>query len=651
MPASGNTKLQLGNVFLPYTRFSWPKYRGVIARPIEIDCPAEFYGPLVALAKGLQGGTTELTVTAPANAGAHNTPETITIRGIYIDRVIKQSEALCRVVLYDRRFILSRYIFPRDFNIRFGDKDSQGRIKYLNGTEFATFANAVIEAFDSKSQADNAFREIVNPESFTAPDGLHLSGLTYAQGLGDLLDRYSMSLTVWNDGRLRVVDMSDGNLPKKGSYSWEIEPGWSSEATYICGRPANIYVYYLERHCLKMEGGSTTVAHRGPQELRVELEQVYKYEDDTGQPLYGTLAELLESQGFSSSAIDDADIAKRYMSETFQGTALYTEYETEAARLVIRSIKECWRRLWRVKFVGAGGAIGGWTNWAFGKMNADGSVLPVTVECPWVEFLNEPAPVEGGGGQLTFIGAAVTENHASPAPFSADWEGGDPSLGIIRLTQNAIRDHNFAVPGALSTPLTVEQVAQVRDGDDNPKTVQDGDFDYVEAENYDKAEFSESFSIAIYACATRRMPNNESRWHLEVADGFDDADIGYVELPVGSELLCYRDYVSSESGHAAQADGLGPILNATQLEQDAAARASVWKATHASGIDGFGVAQSLKAFREVEVRGAVAEVVLEIDGEQVQTRIVAGNLADTEARVRRAAKRLADRSFTTAGAR
>lgn len=643
--------LKIGNVFLPYSAFEWPKYRGTVARIVEIDCPAEYFSKLEALAKSLQGKPTSMTFTAPSSAGANASEDSRTINGVYITRVVKMNEAICRLFLADRRWVLSRFVTDGDYNERFGDG-------YLNETRAALYGQVLRKMIESQSDVDSAL-SVNNFITTPAPDGLHQSGLAYPQGIGEVIERSGGSLAVWNDGYMRIVDRSDlaSGLPGINDYSWQTEPSWATQASWIGGRPRRIYVYYLERHCLRMQGAGYqgSIAHSGPQELRVELEQVYKGKYPTGTVINGvnmggktayvTLEELLTSNGFAATDLTDAEIANCYMSSNFErATNIYSELDNDATKAVISAVHDGWRQLWRVKFVGVGGAIGGWTDWAFGKINPDGSVLPVTVECPWVEFLDAPAP---SGGGKDFIGTVTTINHASPAPFEARWEGGDPSLGIIRLHQRELESGNIAVPGALVAQLGIKRTSQLKDAKGKGYTI-DG-FDGIESEDRGMAQFQNSFTIAIYACATRRMPNNETKWHRESVDGFADGDIDYIELPVGSELYCVRDYVSaSESGKLAQADGLGRVLNADALEDDAQVRADVWKTMFTSPFEGFGIAEGIKAL-DIEVQGPIAEVVLEVGQDEIRTRVVAGNLADNLARERIAQKRLADRKFKTAG--
>lgn len=670
------TVIKLGGIHLTYSAFEWPKYRGTVARAVEIDVPGEYFDRLKALASSLGGDATYLEISGPGGAGATPSSTTVTIQGVYIDRVIRMSDALTRVILYDRRFVLSRYVSSLDFNIQFGDG-------YLDETRFEKYQAALQEFMDSRPGAEFNFAEFVNPESRNAPDGLHISGLTFAAGLGDVLERYGMSLTVWNDGKLRIVEMGSAQdkskLPKKTDYSWNIEPGWTFTDSYICGKPAFIYVYYPERHCLRLRGSdpNATVSYDGPPELRLELQQVYKTKNASGTPAYLTLEELLQAHNFSSTLITDADICNAYMTENFDGTALYSEIATLDGQAVIDSIHECWRTLYRVSAVGGKAKIGGWKDWAFGKINPDGSVQPVVVECQWVQFLESPHLPETAAGQPvpdTLIGAAMTINHESPAPFTAAWEGGDPALGIIRLERKKLPDQAIAVPGKLREPLEIKKVQKIESGDGtkydpNSGGGNDALWEYVASEPRSKARFVQSFDIAVYVCATRMMPNNETRWHQESVEGFQDANIGYVELPVSGDVYCIRDYVNTEpvthpvdgdqvgqapsavdSGHGPLSDGLGEILNLEEIEADAEARAEVWKATHMSGIDGFGVAESIMAFANTEVRGCICEVVLMVDNEEVKTRIAAGNLSDNDARNRKAQKRIVQRRFKAQGA-
>lgn len=639
----GSVSYNLGGVALPYASFEWPKYRGTTARIVALDCPAGMYDALASLARGLGGDATYLEVSGPAKAGAKPGKITRRIEGVYIQRVVKQSTQLCRVLIADRRILLSRRVGDKDYRVRFGDG-------FLDGTDYAKVKSAVEDHVASV----DVLKSFTTPNSYAefpdvnTRDKTHLSGHALPLSFGELLDYAGTDLTVETKGTFFFAAREDlesaAKLPSISRYSWAIEPAWQSLAQVILGRPREIWCYYPERHCIRLTGSdpnSSTVLN-GPEQLQVELEQVYSDEGEIK-----TLETLLTDNGFTTTDLTDALIAKCFWSETFQAAPISTGYGTAAFDRVHRAVRNDWRRLWRIKFPKAAGAIGGWVDWAFGKINADGSVSPVAVECPWVEFLVEVATQAG----QPLIGSPMTINHTDTSPFTVVWEG-DEAGGVIRMVQRDKLRGSIAIPGALTEALVLEKKLSgtVEDGSGDKYKVDDEMF-VIERQDIGKANFSASFTVAIYACATRRMPNNESRWWVEKVSGYKDGDIDYIELPVSGELYCNRDYVNtSEAGKSARSDGLGQVLNATALTDDATQRADAWKIEFGAALEGFGLAESIHLFFDTEVRGPINEVTLVCspDG-KIQTRISAGNLADTEQRRRVAAKRLADRKFKTAG--
>ena len=638
----------LGGVALPYAIFSWPKYRGTIAEVIPLDCPAQNYTALETLAKSLGGNGTYLEVTGPDKAG--NNPGTVTLRieGVQILRVVKLNAQLCRVYIADKRQILTRRVGDMDFQLRFGDG-------YLEGTEAGTYQAAVrklVASVDVLRGNVEGSAYISFPPAVKTHDGYNLAGLMLPQELGVLLDDAGADMAVTNGGQFRFPGRKDidddAALPSKTAYSWHVEPGWISDKSITLGKPRKVRSYYWERHCLRMIGGdpSATISTSGPVELQVQLEQVYASD---GQ--YFTLSELLDHWGFRATDLTDAMIAKAFMTDRFQGSPFAVYFGTVEFSEVFKAVRDGWRTLWRIKFVDDKGHVGGWTDWAAGKIKADGALDPVAVECPWVDFMGSISPSEQG--KTGWLDSDSTKNHADDAPFTVTWDG-DPSNGIVRLVQNAATPSGgFAVPGALVKNLGVRRISNIEDGEGASFTVK-GIPTLIEREDVSKAEFKASFEVKVYLCATRRMPNNETRWHREDADTkYADADIEYVELPPSGELLCYRDYVSAEAGHAAINDGLGPVLNAIELKDDAERRMEDWKITHGAPVGGFGVAESIMLFRDFEVDGAVSRIVLEStlegNGCTLRTRIETGNLADSKARARRVEKRLANREVKERG--
>lgn len=642
--AGADIVIKLGDVFLPYCTFRFPKYRGVVAREVVLDCPAAMFDSLSALAKGQPIAGWPLSVTGPATPGNNPQGVTVTMANVWIDRVVKFDQT-CRLTLFDTRFLLARRVSDVDFRIVFGDG-------YLNETNYSTTHSALGKLRDSVSWLATFTRSdwAKDAPNVTVRDNTYLSGQPLPLALGQFLDSFNADMTVKNDGRVYAVGREDiagsAKLPTLDAYKWHVAPGWVTRGTYISGKPRTIVVYYAERHCLRILGGdaNATIAHISPVELRVELEQVYA---DEGE--YKTLDELLSDHNFDSSDLTDDLIATCFMSDTCENAPIHDAYGSEDFNAVHKAVQDGWRRLYRLKFIGDKGALGGWTNWEPGKIASDGSIIPVAVECPWVEFLNVVQPE--GEGEQKFVNSVTTVNHESPAPFTVRFEGSESS-GIIRLVQKDLRDGNLAVPGALTEPLRVREVNKLEDGEGDIFSL--NDYKLIESESRGKARFNSSFEVAVYMCATRRMPNDETRWHDErVAGALPNPDIAFIELPPSFELLCVRDYVNATEGKAAQSDGLGAVLNQTALTDDATNRARGWELTHCAELEGFGIAEGPALFGDYEVGGPISEIRLDVEVTEtsatVRTYISAGNLADLESRGRLATTRFAKREWKERG--
>lgn len=640
---SGEVSYNLGGVKLPYLFVEWPKYRGVFAREVVMECPGEHYPKLKALAQGLGGQPTYFEVTGPDKPGNKPGDAAVRIEGVFILRVTKHNAQTCYVQLADRRVTLTRRVADMDFMIRFGDG-------YLEGTEFTTYQSALREVVASHDVlrgyvGAGAYADFANA---ALRDGEHLSGQSLPHGLAALLEESGNSLTVINQGHFRFPACEDldaiGKLPQVSQYSWHQEPVWNALETLVLGSPRKVVCYYHERHCLRLVNEDGQTIPPGPPELQVELEQVY---NDDG--VIKTLAELLEDNNFGAGDLSDADICRSFWTENFELAPISSSYGTADFDRVHNAVRNDWRRLWRIKFADPRGHIGGWKDWVFGKITEDGSAQAVAVECDWVEFLTELAVPPG----QQVMGSPMTINHTGAAPFAVQWEG-DVSSGVIRLVQREKLRGSVALPGALETALVVEinRSNVIKDNADAEGYPIDSSFIVIERQDLGKSRFQTDFEIAIYACATKAMPNNETRWHARKIDsGLPNPDIGYVELPPSGELMLVRDYVrSGDADHFAQSDGLGPILNDSAVQNDAELRTEAWKIQHMAALDGQGVAESIMLFKDTEVRGPINEVTLVIESQVVRTRITCGNLADTQQRNRVAQKRLAERKFKVAGA-
>jgi hypothetical protein len=381
-------------------------------------------------------------------------------------------------------------------------------------------------------------------------------------------------------------------------------------------------------------------------ELEVELEQIYLFDGE-----YLTLAEMLTAAGYSSRAISDEDIASHLMKE-MQGTAVERDRSDNNDKLQ-SALKSNWRRTWRVKFRNSVGHIGGWTDWKFGKLNADGSVSDVAVDCPTVEFLS----VVDDDGAGTYIGKPITVNHDSPSKLTATWEIEKESM-IIHLSQpKDMDDGSFFIPGELvdvvgnGTQLRLDKLAVSSIDDGTGQGHPLAGYEIIESQDRTKAQFNPDFEITIYAVATKRMPNNFNRWWHEDVDAYPAAEayVPYQDLPPSETVIAYRDYVDPANGKNSLGDGLGALLNQPQVRLEAERRAEVWKLVHGNPIEGEGVAMGVAAFRELDLSGPIKEISLEIVGHKVTTRVVVGNLANERARLITAEKKVRQRGYEEKG--
>lgn len=626
------TRIKLGPVSLSATTFTWPKYRGVDPQPVTIDVGMNNADELIQRLQNVSGGETTLTIIGKKKPGVNGGRADVTINGVYIERIIKVNQFRARIVLYDRRILLTQYVADANFNIQFGDG-------YVEGTEAKTYKDALDKLVDSIKPLKEHFGGYDKGVGDTdLPDKRVIAGLMVPGGLRALLSRANADLTVTVDGKFKFVSRSDDRpkIPSATAYGWIEQPGFLASTAFISNRPRKFTVFYNERHGMKISTPDTTAV---TDELTVELEQVYASDGE-----FYTLEELLEAHGLAKDAIDDNNVSFKYFTQNFEGTNIERDGSRERDAL-IKALKDGHRTLYRLRFPDSKGHIGGWVDWAFGQITADGSVNSVAVDCPYVEFLAD-APVFPG--QTTYLGTEMTKNHDGPSPFIATWEQ-DSAAMVIRLKSRQQKNGSTLFPGALVEPLKITHLhaLESHNGQEAMKV-----HDMIVKEPITKARLHPNFKASIYMAATRRAPNNEQMWWPAQADGFSDGDIGIQQLPPTTDLYAVRDYVDdTDPEHMPLADGLGPMLNERIIDDDSTLRAEIWKSEKTAPNNGEGVAAGLAAFKDVEVSGPISRVELMVEGGiAIRTKVITGVSQDETATRETIQKRINQQKLNTAGA-
>lgn len=628
--------LWLNDFPVDYGRVVIPRYRGAVAKPITIDGIGPRWQDVRSFILGLQGSPLDLKAIGPSVPGAKPGEESVLVKELYVERLIRRSKAAWTLVLYDKRILLASRVADQNYRMRFGES-------YLKGTDHGTYKECLQALADSvdtfkSNLASDAFVLIDNTK---IDDNNALAGFSLPEIVDYLADRANVDLDVTLDAKFTFADRTDIEKSEliqiTTGLPWVSQPGFLSLENIVTLRPRRIYRYFTERHCMAVKAydPGASVSQNVSDDLYIEWEQVYK---ENG--VYYTLEELLAAFGYDGG-ITDAGIA-RSIAGNFQGTDLEDDGSDNNLR-VRAAITDGWRRLWRLKFPQPDGNLGGWTDIVFGTLNEDGSVTERTADCKWVEFLSVIEP----GEDRRYVGADATRNHDAPSPFVPTWDGG-PESGIIRLVQRQLADTgNLAVPGALESPLKVAVKSTVDDGQGFSEQLKN--LKIIEVEDRGKARFVPSFEMTVYLTATRRLPNDETKWHLEDVEGFANGDIDRVELPVPDRPMCYRDYVDTANNKPSLPDGMGAVLNADELAAEAERAAEVWKMLHTSEMDGEGISESVFGFRDVRLRGPIREITLECEGPKVQSRIAVGNLGNLESRRRVAQRHIAARRQSEKG--
>lgn len=639
--------------------FAWPLYRGTEARPVILRGFGPRWDEYRRIVNGLKGAPAKLEIRGSKNAGGNRGQLRVTVPEVYVLRATRVNEVQVELECYDARLKLRQLVGDMDFNMSFGDG-------FLDGTEFTTYRQA-IEAYCARFPLITARLRAGAFDSI--PDRLleknaHLSALLSPDPLAYLCHRAGCDLVIGVDSKWYFASREDASAEWFAgylAYKWKVRPGFLALESIVTQRPRTIIPYYWEHHCIRAEGGdpASTVSSYGPETTRIELAQVYLYQGE-----YFSLSELLEELGFGGTSLTDAQIAKSFFSDSADGSPLHP-VDTFQRKLLWSIIRRDWRRLWRIEF--PSGNTGGWDQWRFGKLNADGSVTPVSVECKYIEFTRVVNPATGA----TIEGSPWSFNREAPSPFKAVWDDG-PESGVIRIVVDSAREGETdaypPMPGWLVVPrkgagfnasgvatsggdydnaLRIIGKDQLDNG--NGETAKSLNLTLFGRESISKAGMVATFNIVVYLTARRFMPNNKTRWHAGSAVGFADGDIDQVELPPSEEVMAYRTYVGGDAP-AVRSDGLGALLNEEELTAEDERRAEVWRLEHAAAVTGDGEADTLElATKPRLVDGPVQEAALIVNGVETSTSISVGNLGDERVRRMIADKRIAARGVSVQG--
>ncbi len=656
------TQVLINDLPLDEGQFNFPMYRGTEARKFKVYGFGPRWPAYKALVGGLAGGFAKLTMRGSKEAGPNPGKLTVTIPDIIVLKATQVNEVSVELECYDSRLLLTESVNAMDFNMLFGGD-------YLENTEASTYKDA-IQRF---CEANPLIKSRLDADAYAGiPDrplenNVHLSALMSPDPLGYLCDRAGCDLAIeLETGKWYFASRADATpqwFAGFEQYAWRVRPGFLALETIITRKPRNIIAYYWEHHTLRVEGvdDQSTVSTYGPDENKVSLTQVYR--DDT-LGIYSTLNELLDNHNLTGKATD-ATIARAFFANSAQGCQLHP-LDTFDRKVVWGIIRRDWRRLWRITF--PSGSTGGWDQWRFGQIQDDGSVEPISVECPWVEFTR----VISTDGQGKLEGRPWTFNHdddEQKAPFIATWDNG-PESGVIRLvvqdSADRMRDEIPPLPGTLTVThdngttgdaLLIIAKSKVDNGEGDVGNLKAVDHLRIFGrEDISKGRMQTSFRMAVYLTGRRFMPNDATRWHKETAAGFANGDIEQVELPPGDEVQVYRTYVGGDHATAEwiESDGLGLTLNNMEVKDDAIRRAEVWKLTHCLASTGQGHADRLNlAKRRRLIDGPIQEAELHAvkEGAAAETFVIVrvGNLADDKARSLTAQKRIASRKVEVQG--
>lgn len=624
------TEYHLGPVALDLATFSWPIYRGAVVRYIQIDQGGQRWDEIRSLPR-----VTNLRIICK---GENDGRDEINIEGVRVVEKVHVSEKRCYVVIADVREELNRFIMDLDFNVLLKDG-------YLNETRAAK----VIDALRKMKKKMPAFGKLYDGKPFrrlkdeSLPDDILTSGKDLPGALDEVLEAHGVSVIAVQKGKLAFVDKRDvgqSDVPGVDDFEWleGSEPVWQTLHRVRHGKGKKFLFRYWSRHTIRIQNedasGQTVVTGS---ETAIELEQVYLKGRD-----FFIRSSLLRSFGLPGNLISDKEIAFNILTKNFEKSDIYRD-GSKATDDLIAIFKRDWRKLWRIKnqdtLVGKDGV---WDALVVGVLNSDGSgaVEEAAVRCEFTEIRNVVSSKTTGGRlvgtQLSTNFEKDAQGRLPEAPFRASFVGPFTD-GIIKLEPASPEGYELW-PGLLKEPIKIDWTQNQKPPGGGQAV--GGVAFQIEASNREQGEFDPDFALQLFIVATRRAPNNDSRWWEEETDGFADADVPVQEFEVGPELTAYRDYVDPlDPARAPLADGFGPILNGVATRDDAKRRGQLYRDEVGRKLEGKAEALGVKAARTVKLEGAIKEMNIKVAGLYVGTEIEVGNIAAPEERARIAATR------------
>lgn len=641
----------LDDLPLDVSNFTWPIYRGTTAKPGVFRVAGERWDDVQQWAAEKKGGPSVLALTSPRGSGASSGPFTRELQNIYTQRIAKLNDSVCEITCFDSRILLSRFVGDADYNMKFAGNYQPGTRQETYKSAIEDFVERVRDFLGFDPVADDAFESIPDRE---LEDHVRLSAWSAPDPLAYLCDRAGVDLVVEPlSGQWYFASRADasegGFFQGWNTYRWTTRPGFIDNDAVALQRPKIIKPFSWEIHGLKLFGGRQSASfappRSGPIETQVELEQVFLWE--------GKYLTVLELQAKINLSLVENSLDRGFLSQSGKGSSLHPADSTQVRRKAWQTIQRDYRTLWRINYLFA--EPGAWLEWRFGKLLADGSIDPTSVECESIEF---KATLEQAPGQ-SVLGRPWTFNRGpDECPFIAVWDDG-PESGVIRLVsepdETALRP---PVPGSLlvdrdinggvlapGTPSIIRDTALRYVFKDGLATGDSGNAFIPELELLAREDISNGYlapfdGVTVFMVARRNAPNDNTRWHAEEVPAFTDGEIDEVQLPPG-EVEVYRN-----ADLGVEADGLGLIMNEDEVVRDGQRRAEVWKLIHQPAVTGEGVAKLLSLLNvDRLVDGPVQEAAVEfaVGDNHAQTcsvRVVVGNLADPKARTVTAEKRL-----------
>lgn len=238
-----------------------------------------------------------------------------------------------------------------------------------------------------------------------------------------------------------------------------------------------------------------------------------------------------------------------------------------------------------------------------------------------------------------------TLGHA--CPFTVRWD--NPKAMVVRLERDerdlgelgrAIMgrpDQQFIMSGPAMLGEVIPYLRIERDMAADKAALSEDQLRGLQLDGYISQEdltWFREYSFFIIVTARRNVPNDETKFWMEIRDGFDDAPIEEITLLPNDRVFMRRQYAdrTGRTEFETEEDGYGKPMNPKEVSNEADRRAAYIMALANEPDPVNARFYNLNAVNNIKLAGSLDSVTLHVRGPKIECELQTGPRADDAAR-------------------